>query len=109
MANSANPCGEQEAENNLVFKAARALQAKGKITEGAQLHLTKNIPVGAGLGGGSADAAAALRGLSRLWNIKLNQRELKALALTLGADVAMCLDSAANGRPRHRRRTGRRC
>lgn len=78
---------------NLVLRAARALQASAGINHGAQLRLTKHIPVGAGLGGGSADAAAALRGLNRFWWLNLSQRELRALAVTLGADVAMCLDS----------------
>ena len=80
-------------DDNLVLKAARLLQTKAGITYGADIRLTKNIPVGAGLGGGSADAAAMLRGFCRVWDIKLDQRELRALAVTLGADVAMCLDS----------------
>lgn len=82
-----------DTQDNLVLKAARTLQAKANVTQGAKLTLTKNIPVGAGLGGGSADAAAALRGLNRFWNANLTQRELKEIASTLGADVAMCLDS----------------
>ena len=80
-------------DTNLVLKAARALQAQAGISYGAIIQLTKNIPVGAGLGGGSADAAAMLRGFCRLWNIQLDQRSVRALATTLGADVAMCLDS----------------
>jgi 4-diphosphocytidyl-2-C-methyl-D-erythritol kinase len=79
--------------DNLVLKAARALQAHAGITHGAALRLTKHIPVGAGLGGGSADAAAALRGLNRFWWINLSPKELRMIAVTLGADVAMCLDS----------------
>ena len=82
-----------EESDNLVLKAARLLQEKAGITHGAALTLTKHIPVGAGLGGGSADAAAALRGLNRFWWLNLSQQELRALAVTLGADVAMCLDS----------------
>jgi 4-diphosphocytidyl-2-C-methyl-D-erythritol kinase len=80
-------------EENLVIKAARALQEKTSVQSGARLTLTKNIPVGAGLGGGSADAAAALRGLNRFWELNLSQRELRELAASLGADVPMCLDS----------------
>lgn len=78
--------------DNLVLKAARLLQARLSKPQGAKLTLTKNIPVGAGLGGGSADAAAALRGLNRLWDLQLSKEELHAIALELGADVAMCLD-----------------
>lgn len=80
-------------EQNLVLKAARALQAATDTRHGAALTLTKNIPVGAGLGGGSADAAAALRLLNRFWNLNLPHARLHAIALTLGADVPMCLDS----------------
>lgn len=79
------------AENNLVLKAARALQAHTGYGGGAKLSLTKNIPVGAGLGGGSADAAAALHGLNHGWGLNLSLAELQALALPLGADVPMCL------------------
>ncbi len=80
-------------DSNLAMKAARALQTHAGITHGAELTLTKHIPVGAGLGGGSADAAAALRGLNRFWWINLSPPALRKLAVTLGADVAMCLDS----------------
>lgn len=79
-------------EKNLVLKAARALQLATKCNKGAALRLDKSIPVGAGLGGGSADAAAALRGLNALWELGLGVAELRALAKPLGADVAMCVD-----------------
>lgn len=77
--------------DNLVIKAALALQAYAGVKHGAKLHLTKRIPVGAGLGGGSADAAAALRGLNQLWQLQLNMIELQAIATTIGADVPMCI------------------
>jgi 4-diphosphocytidyl-2-C-methyl-D-erythritol kinase len=80
-------------EDNLVLRAARALAAKAGVNHGARLTLTKNIPVGAGLGGGSADAAAVLRGLNRFWDLNISQQDLRWIATTLGADVAMCLDS----------------
>lgn len=79
-------------EGNLVLKAAQLLQQHTGSRFGAKLVLIKNIPVGAGLGGGSADAAAALNGLNQLWNLQLAPAELHAMATTLGADVAMCLD-----------------
>lgn len=81
-------------EGNLVMKAARMLKAHSGTREGASLHLTKNIPVGAGLGGGSADAAATLRGLNTAWNLNYSNAQLRDLAVPLGADVAMCVDSA---------------
>lgn len=76
--------------DNLVLRAARAL-APG---QGARLVLEKNLPVAAGLGGGSADAAAALRLLSRLWDI---ETDLGPLAAGLGADVPVCLAGATCG------------
>lgn len=78
-------------ESNLVMKAARALQQHAGITLGAKMHLEKNIPMGAGLGGGSADAAAALRGLCNLWDLEIEEEELMTIGLSLGADVPFCL------------------
>lgn len=80
-------------EENLVLRAARLLQAEYGVHAGAALRLTKRIPVGAGLGGGSADAAAALRALNQLWQLALPDAALMALAPKLGADVAMCIAS----------------
>lgn len=73
--------------DNLLLKAARALAPD----LGADLRLEKNLPVASGIGGGSADAAAALRGLSALWG--LGQVDLPAIALALGADIPVCLRS----------------
>lgn len=78
-------------EDNLVLRAARALQNAAECHESAAISLEKNIPVGAGLGGGSADAAATLNGLNQLWGLGLSQVQLHAIAVSLGADVAMCL------------------
>ncbi len=83
--------------DNLVLQAARQLQALSTDGErppaGADMTLTKAIPVAAGLGGGSADAAAALRLLPRLWGRALPQASLDRLAAGLGADVPVCLAS----------------
>lgn len=73
--------------DNLVLKAARLLAAD----RGARLTLAKNLPVAAGLGGGSADAAAALRALRALWTLDVPGAALAALAFRLGADVPVCL------------------
>jgi 4-diphosphocytidyl-2-C-methyl-D-erythritol kinase len=72
-------------DDNLVLRAARLLA--GASGRGAHLHLTKRLPIAAGLGGGSADAAAALRLLSALWDVPVPE----GLAAALGADVAACL------------------
>ncbi|MEM9170401.1 MAG: 4-(cytidine 5'-diphospho)-2-C-methyl-D-erythritol kinase [Pseudomonadota bacterium] len=79
-------------EDNLVFAAARRLAEAGGVRTGAALRLVKNLPVAAGIGGGSADAAAALRALMRLWRLDVAPRQLRDIAFSLGADVPACLD-----------------
>ncbi|MFN3158467.1 MAG: 4-(cytidine 5'-diphospho)-2-C-methyl-D-erythritol kinase [Rubinisphaera brasiliensis] len=74
-------------ESNLVVKAARLLQQLGEVPFGADIELWKRIPSQAGLGGGSADAGATLRGLNRLWNAGLDQHTLIELAAQLGSDI----------------------
>jgi 4-diphosphocytidyl-2-C-methyl-D-erythritol kinase len=76
--------------DNLVLRAARALAASAGVPALASLTLDKRLPVASGIGGGSADAAAALRLLAQLWGV---QADLAAIAATLGADVPVCLDS----------------
>jgi 4-diphosphocytidyl-2-C-methyl-D-erythritol kinase len=88
-------------EDNLVLRAARALAATAGIQAGARLRLTKNLPVASGIGGGSADAAAALRLLARLWQLPAPD---SGLALGLGADVPVCLA----GRPARMQGIGER-
>ena len=78
-------------EANIVWAAANALARRAGITPAASIHITKRIPVAAGLGGGSADAAAALTGLNRLWRLNLGSDELAELAATLGSDVPFLL------------------
>jgi 4-diphosphocytidyl-2-C-methyl-D-erythritol kinase len=79
--------------DNLVLRAGRALAEAAGVQAGARLTLDKVIPVAAGLGGGSADAAAALRLLSRLWHLDWPASRLEALAAGLGADVPACIRS----------------
>lgn len=74
-------------EDNHMLRAARALAAHAGIRPGAALRLTKHIPLAAGLGGGSADAAATLRLLSRMWNLDLAAEELARIGAGIGADV----------------------
>lgn len=78
-------------ERHLALRAARALQDATGCALGARLRVHKRIPVGAGMGGGSADAAAVLQGLNALWGLGLDQARLEAIGLTLGADVPFCL------------------
>lgn len=79
------------ADDNLVLRAGQALKQATGCTRGAALRLTKNLPVASGLGGGSSDAAAALKALNALWRAGVNEADLAALAMTLGADVPVCL------------------
>ena len=78
---------------NLVVKAARALQSYLGDQRGAAIRLTKILPVASGIGGGSADAAATLRLLARLWDVRIEAEELAGLALDLGSDVPACVAS----------------
>lgn len=86
-------CNDSSLANNdnLALRAARVLREEYRAPGGAVIELTKKIPVGAGLGGGSADAAAVLIGLNRLWNLRLPQEELLRIGANLGADVPFCL------------------
>lgn len=83
------------ARENLVLRAAEALRGEARNRElpPTDLVLTKQIPIAAGLGGGSADAAATLRLLDRYWGLGLGKARLAEIGLTLGADVPMCLSS----------------
>lgn len=81
--------------DNLVIRAAKLLQKASAVPLGAELQLEKNTPVGAGLGGGSADAAATLRLLNRLWNLRCSLPMLAELGAELGADVPACVFSQA--------------
>jgi 4-diphosphocytidyl-2-C-methyl-D-erythritol kinase len=82
---------QQGQENNLVMQAARRMAQRAGKPAGARLRLTKRIPMGAGLGGGSSDAAAALAALAGLWNVDVSREEMLAMALSLGSDVPVCL------------------
>lgn len=82
--------------HNLVLKAAWALRAAADRRElGARLTLTKRLPVAAGLGGGSSDAAAALRALAALWDLDFSLRQLAEIGSAVGADVPVCVHARA--------------
>ena len=80
-----------DSSDNLVLRAAHALSETAEVSEGVAIRLTKNLPVAAGIGGGSADAAATLRLLMELWRLDMNRDVLEHIAITLGADVPACL------------------
>lgn len=78
---------EVAAEDNLVYRAARLLQQHAAVTRGAHITLHKHIPVGAGMGGGSSDAATTLLALNQLWDAQVDIDTLAALGQSLGADI----------------------
>lgn len=78
-------------QDNLAWKAAMLLKEHSRTSQGVHIRVHKRIPAGAGLGGGSADAAAVLLGLNRLWGLDLSLKALRELGKSLGADVPYCL------------------
>ena len=80
-----------DVSENLVWRAATALAGRAGIEPKAALSLEKNLPVASGIGGGSSDAAAALKALGELWRLDLGERRFQGLAESLGADVPACV------------------
>lgn len=83
------------AEDNLCFRAASLFRQRYGIADGVKIRLVKNVPIGAGLGGGSSDAAATLKGMARLFEMNIEERELMELAAELGADVPFFIRGGA--------------
>ena len=83
---------QAEGSDNLIIKAAKALEKETGRSFDVIISLTKRIPIAAGLAGGSADAAATLRGFNRLFDLKLSMDELRTIGLKLGADVPFCVE-----------------
>ena len=81
-------------ENNICVKAAQAICKKYQVS-GVNIKLVKNIPVGAGLGGGSSNAAAVLKGINNLYDLKIDQLELSGMAAELGSDVPFFLNGGS--------------
>lgn len=82
----------QADESNLAYRAAALLMEKQKLKAGVSITLKKRIPIAAGMAGGSADAAAVLRGMNALFSMGLSVEELKKLGVTLGADIPYCIE-----------------
>src|SRR4029453_6618901 len=91
----ASAAGVPTDERNLVYRAAAALRKAAGVSRGARMTLDKRIPVAAGLGGGSTDAAAALVGLNRLWGLRWPLSDLEEVAVGLGMDVPFFLRGGA--------------
>ena len=92
IARSGNDPAVPWDENNLIFRAAALLRESFPRSGGVEIRVTKNIPPGKGLGGGSANAAITLYGLNELWELGLSRPELQAYAARLGADVPYFLE-----------------
>lgn len=78
-------------ENNLIYRAARLIKEKYHIREGIRIHLQKNIPIAAGMAGGSTDAAASMKGISRMFGLDISLPELMKMGVEIGADVPYCV------------------
>ncbi len=89
---SSNKKGMKTGKDNLIWKAATILLDHTASGKGVNIYLNKRIPIGAGLGGGSSDAAATLKGLIKLFGISISHKELHQMAITLGADIPFFLD-----------------
>ena len=81
--------------NNLVYKAADLIKKTFNLTKGVEIYIQKNIPVAAGMAGGSSNAAAILVGLNKLWNLNLSNQQGEKIGLKLGADVPFCINGGA--------------
>lgn len=88
----AGALSREPVERNLVYRAAELLKRASGVATGARIVLDKRLPIASGVGGGSADAAAALRALVKLWRVSIDRKSLARLAFSLGADVPACLE-----------------
>ena len=82
-------------DNNIVYKAINLLKNKFNINKGIEIFIQKNIPIAAGMAGGSSNAAAVLVGLNKLWELNLSELDLQELGFKLGADVPFCISGKA--------------
>lgn len=83
------------ASNNLAVRAARLMQERYKVNAGARIHIHKRIPIGGGLGGGSANAAGVIKGLDRLWELHRPKSELMSIGAELGSDIPALIHGGA--------------
>lgn len=85
----------QDVAENIVLKAVKQMQEYASVKQNVAIVLNKNLPVASGIGGGSSDAAAVLKGLCHLWQLKPNPEDLKIRSLSLGADVWACFNGGS--------------
>ena len=76
---------------NIIYKTAKIMQEKYQVAQGASITIIKRIKIGGGIGGGSSDAAATIKGLNHLWNLQMSDKEMYEIAEMVGSDVSFCL------------------
>ncbi|AUD62081.1 4-(cytidine 5'-diphospho)-2-C-methyl-D-erythritol kinase [Tenericutes bacterium MO-XQ] len=91
IADDINLTSDVDIEDNAIIKTAKLMQKRYDVKRGVHIILKKRIPIGAGLAGGSADIAATIRGLNKLWDLNLPNESLENIALELGSDTLFCL------------------
>jgi 4-diphosphocytidyl-2-C-methyl-D-erythritol kinase len=91
LADDIKLSSDVDIKDNAIIKTAKLMQKRYDVKKGVHITLKKRIPIGAGLAGGSADIAATIRGLNKLWELNLSQQELESIALDLGSDTLFCL------------------
>ena len=91
LVSNDNPLLPEDAKDNLIYKAAECIRREYGIDRGVKITLQKNIPIAAGMAGGSTDAAAVFHGLNELWQLSMSREKMQELSVKLGADIPYCI------------------
>ena len=91
LVSNDNPLLPEDAKENLIYKAAECIRREYGIDRGVKITLQKNIPIAAGMAGGSTDAAAVFHGLNELWQLSMSREKMQELSVKLGADIPYCI------------------
>ena len=91
LVSNDNPLLPEDAKDNLIYRAAERIRREYGIDSGVKITLQKNIPIAAGMAGGSTDAAATFHGLNQLWNLSMPMERMQELSVKLGADIPYCI------------------
>lgn len=91
LVSNDNPLLPEDAKDNLIYKAAECIRREYGMERGVKITLQKNIPIAAGMAGGSTDAAAVFHGLNELWQLSMSREKMQELSVKLGADIPYCI------------------
>ena len=91
LVSNDNPLLPEDAKDNLIYKAAECIRREYGMERGVKITLQKNIPIAAGMAGGSTDAAAVVHGLNELWQLSMSREKMQELSVKLGADIPYCI------------------